>query len=179
MKCPGCHHPLRYKGGANKRDFGCSNPNRLKECPCWVEAHYYPHMSVLDDWWFGEKYALPFKVHNQWYCIEGPRIETKWAEEPPDSLAEQLWPGSTKRYIATERVSYFKRINIIQKPGLINWNNGNPIWGQVSDSTQTYIVSIPYMALPVNEDFWGEFQKLINHKAIDRYVNKLAILAEK
>lgn len=72
MKCTVCYWPLRYIGGENKKDFTCSNPDKLRYCPCWTEIHFYPWMSVVENWWFAEAYALPFKWNDKWYCIRGP-----------------------------------------------------------------------------------------------------------
>lgn len=175
MKCPGCNWQMLYSRGENTKDFSCSNPNKVNECPCWTEAHFYPHMSVVPNWWFAEKYSLPFKSGARWYCICGPYNEYSWQQLPNENISEQLWPGASKKYTGTRQVSVLKEITIIQKQGILNWNNGNPIWGEIESSIQKEILRIPYMALPVNEDFSTEFNKLINHKSIDRFLNKLIL----
>lgn len=69
MKCPVCLAPMAYRGGENKKDFGCTN---TEYCSSRSEIHYYPHLSVRPDWYFCEAYHLPFKSGNKWFALIGP-----------------------------------------------------------------------------------------------------------
>jgi len=151
MRCPCCDWNLEYKGGENKEDFGCKNP----QCPARTEASYFPHVGVRENWWFATMYHLPFKHGPQWYCLEGP--VKAWYIKDKRSLAEQLWPGSTSRY-QPHAVTILKKI----------------IPTSHKTCVQEKVWEADYMALPVSQDFNREFDVLINK--FDRYLNKLISL---
>jgi hypothetical protein len=149
MKCPGCGSPIKYSGGENKNDYSCSTP---KTCPCWTDIGYYPHISVRENWWFNFAYNLPFKHKNSWYCVQGPVVEEYSYEcnENGDLIDVGYQQENLTVFSKLERhYDYF-----------------------LPDDTiiSTQILTIPYMALPVNDDFTGEFNKLINHKDFQKYL---------
>jgi len=141
MKCTVCGAPMKYKGGENKEDFGCSD---RKHCPC-SEIGYYPHMGVRENWWFATQYHLPFKFDDKWYAATGPRHETIYSNG--------CWIN-TRGIIGYGERTIFQTISPykykwLTKPGITHM-----------ESKQEYLFSIPYIALPVNDDFLGEFNKL-------------------
>lgn len=133
MNCTACNSILRYKGGENTKDNGCFNP----DCPARNEAMYYGNVSVRPGWYFLESYHLPIKVDGVWYCIEGPA-------------------GANRTVL--------KSIEVIE-PILMYYDDlfgaGVPIYnGTRKECRQTYILDIPYMALPCNDDFSREVEVL-------------------
>jgi hypothetical protein len=114
---------MKYKGGENKEDFGCSDP---KNCPCWSEIGYLPHVGVRENWWFATQYHLPFKFNDDWIAASG------------------ITYGRTDFHKITSYVYTW-----ITQPNRKNMT-----------SEQKYLFSMPYMALPVNDDFSAEFNKL-------------------
>lgn len=147
MKCTACDSPIRYKGGENKKDHGCNSMT----CPARVEAVYFGNVSVREGWWFAESYHLPFKCGAQWFAVVGPNS-----------------------FYIPSNTTTLQKINTLYRYGILDWNRGNPIYGDRLECSQEAVWSIPYMALPVNEDFNREFTKLVNK--FDRYLNKLILL---
>lgn len=136
MKCPVCRHPIKYKGGENKKDFGCSN----YYCSSRTDAHYYTYLSINPDWYFAEAYHLPFKSQEKWFALVGPEYDWNWD------------------------TSDFKQKTILQE--IIPITIGN-----YSTSSQKNLISIPYMALPTNDDFLDQFQILVE-KAMGKFMLK-------
>ena len=136
MKCTACGSLMISTGGENKEDFGCSN---CPDCPCWSEIHYHSHLGVRDNWWFCTQYHLPFKYNNQWYCVVGPKYsyETK-------SIYHTKWNGAKEFSIFKKLVFPFSKMGPL-----------NVILNKDID-----LFSIPYMALPANDDFEREFNIL-------------------
>jgi hypothetical protein len=147
MKCTACFWPLCYDGGENKNDYSCSNPNKLEHCPAWTEAHFYPWMSVRDNWWFAAAYALPFKWNNKWYCIRGPQIS---------SFGGLIGYGNETTFLQELTPKMSRSYNYVYET-----------------SSHNTILQIPYRALPVNDDFMGEFNKLV-----DQIMNKYLLLVD-
>jgi hypothetical protein len=101
-------------------------------CLARQEVQYYTHIRARDNWWFAVKYHLPFKLNDQWYCVVGPTQDNETLFQSI-YLSGGYWT-TTNRYIPS-----------------FTWI-----------SQQTELFKVPYMALPVNQDFWGEWQKLQN-----------------
>lgn len=161
MNCTACGYDIAYKGGENTKDHGCWN----MKCPARVEACYYGNVSVKPDWWFAESYTLPFKNGRQWYSAVGPVYTNFYNKKMPN--------GQIK-YLVKEPITSLQRIDTFYEHNILNWNGGNPIWGDKLTCKQTEVWTVPYMALPVNEDFNREFNVLVNK--FDRYLNKLILL---
>jgi hypothetical protein len=146
MKCTGCGSPMLYSGGENKKDYSCSTP---KTCPCWTEICYYPHASVEPGWWFLREFHLPFKHKNQWFSIHGPVSE--YYEYECDEKGELVNVGTKEEQFTVLSALYNYNFT---------WNNCN----------QVPLLQIPYAALPANEDFTREFEKIIQHPDIQKYL---------
>ena len=153
MKCTGCNSPMKYSGGENKNDFSCSAP---ATCPCWNDIGYYPHVSVRENWWFSFSYNLPFKHNDSWYCVQGPIVE-EYSYECNEN-GDLIDIGYQQ-----ENLTVFSRLEQHNNYGFLSL-------GYPKDTVSTPILTIPYMALPVNNDFTGEFNKLINHKDFKKYL---------
>lgn len=147
MKCTACFTPIYHGPEENTKNHRCWNHG---VCPARVEAVYGCHVSVKPGWWFSEQYHLPFKIGPQWYCVEG---------------------------YADSSNTYLKKIETHFQHGIIDWNKGNPIWGPRLESKQATVWKVPYMGLPVNDEFNDQFAALLNK--FDRYLNKLIVLQER
>jgi hypothetical protein len=152
MKCTGCGSPMLYSGGENKKDYSCSTP---KTCPCWTEIGYYPHASVEPGWWFLREFHLPFKYKNQWFSIHGPISEQY--EYECNEKGELVNVGTKEEQFTVFSSLYNYNFNII--------SNKN-----IGDCNQIPILQIPYVALPANGDFTREFEKIIQHSDIQKYI---------
>ena len=133
MKCPVCLSSMISMGGENKKDYGCSNVAR---CSSFTEANYHPHISLQYQWYFIESYHLAFKSGNKWYCAIGP--EREWDAN-----------GFKDR-------TFLKPLNV--STGLYN---GFSLSLPTTSSSGSSLVSIPYFALPANEDFLEQFGILV------------------
>jgi hypothetical protein len=119
---------------------------RNMNCPARIEAVYYGNVKVRNGWWFSPGYALPFKHNNSWYCVEADDWDMK-------------------------NGTYLKSITTYKRSSMII---STAVYGLKNDSKQETVWSIPYFALPVNEDFNREFDVLVSK--FDRYLNKLVLL---
>jgi len=135
MQCTACGSTLCYKGGENKEDFGCPNG----ECPPKKLYYYTGNVKVRHDWYFSPAYHLPVQgTDGQWYAIVGPRLT--------NGNAVLLFDA-----IPTEQ-SVLQRIGLREVQTIFG-----PSW---QEGYQEDIITCPYMALPVNEDFNREFKVL-------------------
>ena len=143
MICPVCGAPLANIGGYSK-DFGCSN---IAHCSSAKEAYYSPYVSIMPGWHFIERYCLPFRVGEKWYCVVGPEY---------NFITNKKEFGSR---------TLFQEI-------ILNANNNSAFsfsFASGVSETKT-ILTIPYMALPTNEDFFEQFTILV-----EKVMGRLAI----
>jgi hypothetical protein len=157
MRCPTCQAPIIRSEEENIKNFRCSNK---ADCPTIKEARYSLNVSVKEGWWFAESYHIPFKWNGYWFCAIGPDYH--------------LIDRGIADLDVVGPFTMFQKIKTSYKNGITNWNNGDPIYGQVLECSQEDAWYTPYMALPVNQDFNREFDILL--KKFDRYINKLIVL---
>lgn len=138
MNCPVCKSAIVKSPGENTKDFHCDN----YYCSSRSEAKYFAHLSIRPDWYFVEKYHLPFKSGADWFCVCGP--EYSW-----EKFSIEFSPKTILQRIT------------IQNPSVFN---------SFSHCTQQTLLSIPYMALPANQDFNEQFNILV-----ERVMGRLAI----
>jgi hypothetical protein len=136
MNCINCTSPIQYKGGENKKDFGCRN----QSCPSKIEANYSGFVYVRDNWWFLEKYGLPFKFDNCWWLLTGEAnhktILYKIIKEEQSNINGYvlMYNNNIRQW-----VPYYKNDEYEHKK----------------------VLTTRYHALPANSDFNHEFTKLI------------------
>jgi hypothetical protein len=143
MKCPVCGAPFRYLGGLNSKDFGCSN---IEHCSSQREASYHPYVSIVPGWHFIERYCLPFRSGEKWYCLVGPEYNF--------NLNKKEFGAKT----------LFQEITPLSNSALSFTFTAQP-------SEAKTLLTIPYMALPTNEDFFEQFTILVE-KAMGRLAIK-------
>jgi hypothetical protein len=95
-------------------------------------------MSIVPEWHFIERYCLPFRAGEKWYCVVGPEFNfnTKKNEFGARTLFQEI---------------------IIPSP---NTNQLSFTFTPVNSETKT-LLTLPYMALPTNEDFFEQFTILV------------------
>lgn len=70
MKCPCCNSEM-YCAEANRENRSCRNTHCSSR-----QVNYNPSVGVRDNWWFLERYHIPFYSHlfdHEWYCVESDR----------------------------------------------------------------------------------------------------------
>jgi hypothetical protein len=154
MRCLNCNSELKCTGGDSLEDFGCTN---YDHCPERLECRYWINVKVRDNYWFSPEYAIPFKINNQWYAATGPFYD---------------------RYDPDYAITRFQKLSLEQRykynfTRTINLGYGEIDYGSIDESypvsVQQDIYDIPYMALPVNEDFNYQLDVLINK--LGRYLD--------
>lgn len=149
MKCTACDSPIYYRDEENTKNRTCWNMN----CPARVKANYFCNVSVMPNWWFAENYHLPFKYENIWYCIVGPTDEIPIDPDHKLTIDELTKPEHEPRKGTTlQKIDTFDVWRYIETPF--------PCWECNVECSQRNIWTIPYMALPVNDDFQKEFEAL-------------------
>lgn len=113
-------------------------------CPVYTKLWHKPYVLVKPGWWFAGQYKLVYNRDDAWYNIQGPLSFT-----------------GVEGYR-----SVLYRIDNISYTSLSGYRKS--YYGNV------YMFDIPYMALPVNEDFDREFQVLLSK--FDRWFDKLRLL---
>lgn len=90
----------------------------------------YNQVLINNHWWFAARYTLPFSYNDNVFLVAGPKL-----------IDVELG----------ERTVFYK----IQKPQF-QFSN----WTMINLSSHVKLFDMPYMALPVNEDFVEEYNKL-------------------
>lgn len=138
MECTAdpCHSPLVYKGGENREDFGCRNPNCRR-----FEIHYSPNVKVRSNHYFLMGYNLPYtwidrRTTYGWFALVGSPESGK-TELQGLKLVERSYGGH-------------------------NWNEATQDYSAatVSACVQEVLHTVDYVALPANQDFKRKFYEL-------------------
>ena len=144
--------------GENREHFHCCNG----KCPARVEANYTPHIAVRDGWYYARAYNLPFKTTDwstDWYSISGPVCTAEGERSVLSRIGSQLYTGYDALGNAvchydpnTEVYSNLDGSPVIGVP-ILQWVLG---WGC------NRVLSMPYMALPTNDDLVPQLDILID-----------------
>jgi hypothetical protein len=92
---------------------------------------FSPHVRIRDGWWFAVNYSIPFRINDAWYCVYSSDV-------------------LQRRYNATILGEFF----LTPHTNMFGWNLLPSRW----ETKQ--VLSLPFYALPVNQDFEFEFDSL-------------------
>jgi hypothetical protein len=141
MNCTACGSVLYWNNEENTKNNTCWN----MDCAARKEALYCCNVSVRPGWYFLEKYHLPLKVDDVWYCIVGP-----------------VNGRSVLQIISFTAIASRSRRPVWGQPRLMD-EDGEWYWNDYrKECCQSDVCSIPYMALPGNGDFSREVGILID-----------------